>query len=70
MGGAITRAHRNPKRDYFRTSFILDSPLFQQYFDMGPDGEAFLASFKATEEQKQWYRDHRDKPFNLDDYRN
>jgi hypothetical protein len=37
---------------------------------MGPDGEAFLASFKATEEQKQWYRDHRDKPFNLDDYRN
>lgn len=70
MGGAITRAHRNPKRDYFRTSFILDSPLFQQYFDMGPDGEAFLASFKVTEEQKQWYRDHRDKPFNLDDYRN
>ena len=70
MAGAITQAQRNPKDFYYYFAVQMSSPLFQQYFDLGPDGEAFLASFKATEEQKQWYRDHRDKPFNLDDYRN
>jgi TolB-like protein len=46
-----------------------DSPLFQRYFDLGPDAEAFAAGCRAPEEQRQWYRENRDKPFDLNDYR-
>ncbi len=70
LADVITQAHHSPtwSSALYTQYTAFSSPLFQQYFDLGPDGNAFVANFKATEQHRQWYRDHQGKPFNLDDY--
>ena len=68
----IDRIKREAESQYEDDLFVCaiwDSPLFQQHFDLGPDAEAFIARCRAPAEQRQWYRENRDKPINLDDYR-
>lgn len=72
LAGEISRVHQEAARllnEDYEICASLTSPLFQKYFDLGPDAEAVTARCRAPEEQRQWYREHRDKPFNLDDYR-